>query len=181
MSENTTVARPYSKAIFEHALASANLAEWSNMLLGLAQIVRSAQAMEFINNPATTAQQHIQLLLSVMSPYVNTKEEESIHNVITLLAENKRLMLLPDILVIYEALRAEQEKTLEAKVLSYSALTSAQQEKLAQSLSERLQRKVSIEVSIDPSILGGVKISAGDLVIDGSIRGQLNKLGAALA
>lgn len=181
MSENTTLARPYSKAIFEHALESAKLAEWSKMLSGLAEIVSSAEAKHFIDNPATTAEQHVQLLLSVMSSTIDAKEEQAVKNLISLLALNKRLALLPEIVVMYNALRAEQEKTVEAKVVSYSALSPAQQEKLAQSLSRRLQRKVSIEVSIDPSILGGAKISAGDLVIDGSVRGQLNKLGATLA
>lgn len=181
MSEITTVARPYSKAIFEHALASAQLGEWSNILLILAQTVSSVEAMAFINNPASTAEQHIQLLLAVVPSLSDSKENQGILNLINLLAINKRLMLLPEIVILYEALKAEQEKTLAANVVSYSALSSAQQERLVQSLSKRLQRKVSLQVVVDPSLLGGAMISAGDLVIDGSVRGQLNKLGAILA
>ena len=90
-------------------------------------------------------------------------------------------MLLPDIYALYEAHRAEQEKTLHVDVSSYSDLSSAQQQRLIESLSQRLQRKVSLKISIDPSLLGGAIIRAGDLVIDGSVRGKLNKLSTELA
>lgn len=181
MSENTTLARPYSKAIFEHALASAQLAEWSVILFRLAEIVSVNETLDFINNPASTAEQQVQLLLSVLSSMGALKDDKALANLLNLLAANKRLLLLPQIAFAYETLKAEQEKTIEAKVISFSALTPSQEEKLAHSLSQRLQRKVSLRVSIDPSILGGAKISAGDLVIDGSIRGQLIRLGALLA
>lgn len=181
MSENITLARPWGKAIFEHAHASGQLSAWSDMLFGLAQMLSCPEALDFINNPASTSEQQVQLLLSALPSVSTVKDDKTLTNLLTLLAANKRLVLLPQIAFLYETLKAEQEKTIEAKVVSYSALTPAQQEKLADSLSQRLQRKVSIKIAIDPSILGGAKISAGDLVIDGSIRGQLNKLGALLA
>lgn len=90
-------------------------------------------------------------------------------------------MLLPEIKALYEVYRAEQEKILEVDVVSYSELTPAQQQRLSESLSQRLSRKVSLKVSIDPSLLGGALIRAGDLVIDGSVRGKLNMLGTSLA
>ncbi|PYD07325.1 F0F1 ATP synthase subunit delta, partial [Pseudomonas syringae pv. syringae] len=97
------------------------------------------------------------------------------------LTTNKRLMLLPEIEALYEVYRAEQEKILEVDVVSYSELTPAQQQRLSESLSQRLSRKVSLKISIDPSLLGGALIRAGDLVIDGSVRGKLNMLGTSLA
>lgn len=90
-------------------------------------------------------------------------------------------MLLPEIEALYEVYRAEQEKILEVDVVSYSELTPAQQQRLSESLSQRLSRKVSLKISIDPSLLGGALIRAGDLVIDGSVRGKLNMLGTSLA
>lgn len=90
-------------------------------------------------------------------------------------------MLLPEIKALYEVYRAEQEKILEVDVVSYSELTPAQQQRLSESLSQRLSRKVSLKISIDPSLLGGALIRAGDLVIDGSVRGKLNMLGTSLA
>ncbi|KTC91471.1 F0F1 ATP synthase subunit delta [Fluoribacter dumoffii] len=179
MSDSTTIARPYAKAIFEYALGEKKLAEWSAHLRNLAQAVLIPEAENFIANPATTAEQHIELLHSAIGAKAN--ENKPLSNLIDLLAANKRLMLLPDIYALYEAHRAEQEKTLNVDVCSYSDLSSAQQQRLIESLSQRLQRKVSLKISIDPSLLGGAIIRAGDLVIDGSVRGKLNKLSTELA
>ncbi|KTD69446.1 ATP synthase F1 subunit delta [Legionella steelei] len=179
MSDSTTIARPYAKAIFEYALGEKKLAEWSAHLRNLAQAVLTPEAEHFITNPATTVVQHIELLQAAMGAKSN--ENMPLNNLINLLATNKRLMLLPDIYALYEAHRAEQEKTLHVDVSSYSDLSSAQQQRLIESLSQRLQRKVSLKISIDPSLLGGAIIRAGDLVIDGSVRGKLNKLSTELA
>ena len=179
MSDSTTIARPYAKAIFEHALAEKKLAEWSEHLFTLAQTVLSPQASDFITNPAAKVEQQIELLQSVCSS--GQTEDKSLNNLITLLATNKRLMLLPEIKGLYEAHRAEQEKTLDVDVVSFADITPAQQEQMIESLSKRIQRKVSLKISIDPSLLGGAVIRAGDLVIDGSVRGKLNKLSTGLA
>lgn len=178
MSDSTTIARPYAKAIFEHALAEKKLGEWSGYLLILAQAVSMPIASEFINNPASTEEQHVDLLQSVCG--AKAKEDKSLINLITLLAANKRLMLLPEIKGLYEVHKADQEKTLSVDVNSFSEFSPAQQQKLVDSLSQRLQRKVSLKINIDPSLLGGAVIQAGDLVIDGSVRGKLNKLGTGL-
>ncbi|MCW8399100.1 F0F1 ATP synthase subunit delta [Legionella sp. PATHC038] len=179
MSDSTTIARPYAKAIFEYALGEKKLAEWSAHLRNLAQAVLTTEAEYFIANPATTVEQHMELLHTAISAKPN--ENKPLSNLITLLATNKRLMLLPDIYALYEAHRAEQEKTLNVDVSSFSDLSSAQQQRLIESLSQRLQRKVSLKINIDPSLLGGAIIRAGDLVIDGSVRGKLNKLNTELA
>jgi F-type H+-transporting ATPase subunit delta len=179
MSESTTIARPYAKAIFAHALAEKKLAQWSEHLFILAQAVLAPLAFEFITNPASTDEQHIELLQSLCSP--EAKESKALNNLIVLLATNKRLMLLPAIKELYESHRAEQEKTLDVDVISFSTVSPAQQQQMIESLSQRLQRKVSLKISIDPSLLGGAVIRAGDLVIDGSVRGKLNKLSTGLA
>lgn len=179
MSDSTTIARPYAKAIFEHALAEKKLAEWSEYLMILAQAVLTPQASQFIANPSSTDAQQIELLQTVCNEKV--KDDKSLNNLIALLAANKRLMLLPEIKALYEVHRAEQEKTLGVDVISFSEVSPAQQQQLIESLSNRLQRKVSLKISIDPSLLGGAVIRAGDLVIDGSVRGKLNKLGTGLA
>jgi F-type H+-transporting ATPase subunit delta len=175
---DTTIARPYAKAIFEHALSEKNLAKWSEYLLILAQAVLTPLASQFIANPASTDEQHIELLHAVIS---TINKDPALTNLINLLAINKRLMLLPEIKTLYEIHRAEQEKTLDVDVISFSAVSPAQQEQMIESLSQRLQRKVSLNINIDPSLLGGAVIRAGDLVIDGSVRGKLNKLSTGLA
>jgi F-type H+-transporting ATPase subunit delta len=179
MSDSTTIARPYAKAIFEYALGENILAEWSAHLRNLVLAVLTPEAEKFVTNPATTVDQHIKLLQAVVGTKSN--EDKPINNVIALLATNKRLMLVPEIYALYEVHRAEQEKTLDVNVFSYSELSSAQQQRLIESLSQRLKRKVSLKIGIDPSLLGGAIIRAGDLVIDGSVRGKLNKLRIDLA
>jgi F-type H+-transporting ATPase subunit delta len=179
MSDSTTIARPYAKAIFEYALGEHKLAEWSAHLRNLAQTVLIPEAEQFVTNPATTVEQHIELLQTVVGAKSN--EHKPLNNWVELLATNKRLLLLPEIYALYEAHRAEQEKTLDVNVFSYSDLSSEQQQRLIESLSQRLKRKVSLKISIDPSLLGGAIIRAGDLVIDGSVRGKLNKLSTDLA
>jgi len=177
MAESTTIARPYAKAIFEHALKEKQLAQWSEQLLGLAQAVLDPQVSQFIGNPATTVAQHSELLKSVCS----SEKNSTLNNLIDLLATNKRLMLLPEIKPLFEVHRAEQEKTLEVQVVSFSEVSAAQQKELIKSLSERLGREVSLNIRIDANLLGGAVIQAGDLVIDGSVRGKLNKLSTGLA
>lgn len=179
MSDSSTIARPYAKAIFEHALAENKLAEWSAHLAVLTQIVLNPEAAQFIENPASTMEHHIELLQGVIN--AGSKKNESINNLIVLLATNKRFMLLPEIYAHYELLRAEQEKTLNVEVSSFSDLSEAQKERLITSLSQRLQRQVALKISVDPSLLGGAIIRAGDLVIDGSVRGKLSKLATDLA
>ncbi|CDZ76184.1 F-type ATPase subunit delta [Legionella massiliensis] len=180
MSNTTTIARPYAKAIFEYALASQKLSQWSEILHELAVAVLDDKATHFIANPAATVEQQIELLMSLFTK-IDANEKAAVENLVALLAHNKRLMLLPDIKVLFDALRAEQEKTLQVKVISFSELSSAQQAQLASSLSQRLQRQVTLSLSIDKSLIGGAVIHAGDLIIDGSVRGKLNKLRTDLA
>ena len=181
MSDHTTIARPYAKAIFNHALAAKQLAEWSTMLHNLAQAVLHPDAEYFICNPATTADSQAQLLLAVCGNAASANEKKIMENLVNVLANNKRLLVLPGIYAQYEALRANQEKTLTANVSSFTELTSTEQKNLIESLSQRLQRQVTLEITVDKSLLGGAVIRAGDLVIDGSVRGKLNKLGTSLA
>ncbi len=181
MSDSTTIARPYAKAIFEHALAEKKLSEWSGILQVLAETMLTNDAIDFISNPAATEEQHIELLLSILKQSGQDKDIQTVENMLELLAHNKRLTILPDIKVLFEAHKSEQEKTIEVEVISYSELTEQQLEELAKSLSQRLQRKVTINTTVDPSVIGGAVIRAGDLVIDGSVRGKLNKLRTELA
>ena len=181
MSDAITIARPYAKAIFEHALANKHLALWSGTLYDLAQVVSLQDTMEFITNPSVTIEQQVQLLLAIIIKAKRKQEMNIVENFIRLLAINKRLQALPYIYALYEELRALQEKTLIAKVRSFQKLSSKQELNLKKSLSQRLQREVTLDLTIDKSLLGGAVISAGDLVIDGSVRAKLNKLKTNLA
>jgi F-type H+-transporting ATPase subunit delta len=181
MSDITTIARPYAKAIFEHAQATRTLKEWSNILQELAQIVARPEAHALLSNPAVDSQQQVKFILSVLAQLSPTLEGSSLNNFIQLLVQNKRVLTINDIYIQFEILKAEQEKMQEVRVISFNHLTPAQEKSLIQSLSERLQRQISINVTIDKTLMGGAIIYAGDLVIDGSVRGRLNKLGTELA
>lgn len=180
MAETTTIARPYAKAIFNLALAEEKLGDWSTILDTLAQAVSNPAAQAFIGNPTTCAAEQQHVLLAAFSHTSFKQHVTQIENLIGVLAKNKRLLVAPAILAQYEQLRAEQEKTVTVDVSSFSKLSAQQRARLVESLSKRLQRKVTIEEHIDCSLLGGAIIRAGDLVIDGSVRGKLEKLGNAI-
>lgn len=181
MSDITTIARPYAKAIFEIALASKQLAGWSSILTILTQAVSLPETVQFITNPLATGQDHLDLFLSLLKNLKVSVDPKLQQQFITVLVENKRLLLIPGICIQYELLRAEQEKTLTVSVSAYSELSKTQEQRLIETLTQRLQRQVSLEISIDKSLLGGALIKAGDLVIDGSVLGQLLKLASSLA
>lgn len=181
MSDNVTIARPYAKAIFNHALRENQLVAWSIILQELAHAVVDPSASSFINNPGTAVELQSQLLLFVLEKSKHGTAHDPIEKWVHLLASNKRLLLLPDIYAQFEELRAEQEKTMTVSVSSFAPLTTEQQQRLVKSLSQRLQRQVMLDMKIDKSLLGGAVIHAGDLVINGSVLEKLTKLGAALA
>lgn len=177
MAETITIARPYAKAVFEFALAENRLKEWSVLLHKLASAVLDPDAVAFINNPATTEHQHCELLTTA----VPVAAESAFGNFLSTLSQNNRLLLLPDILALFERKRAEQEKTLDVDVISFSELSESQKQRMAASLGKRLQRDVTLHVTIDKALMGGAIINAGDLVINGSVRDKLYKLATSLA
>jgi F-type H+-transporting ATPase subunit delta len=181
MSNNTTIARPYAKAVFEIARDSKQLANWALILQQFAIVTSDVEAIRFISNPASTPEQHSQLLLAAISQIKHLISAELINHLIQTLAQNKRLLLLPEIFTQFELLRAAEEKTLVATVLSYSPMSAEQEQQLGARLSKRLERSVTLDVTVDSSLIGGAIIRAGDLVINGSVKEQLNKLVARLA
>jgi len=180
MSESITIARPYAKAIFNLAMSQGALSKWSEYLGDLAAVMTNEDVAEFIANPASTPQQHSELLLTLTAQKAG-KDDKHLKSFIEKLAQNKRLIVLPEIVTLYEDMRAEQEKVLTVNVVSYSELSKAQQEKLVTALSNRLERQVILNITLDKALIGGAVINAGDLVIDGSVRGKLNKLKTRLA
>ena len=180
MSDNITIARPYAKAIFNIALEHKQLSEWSNILSVLVCAVQDTCAIQFFTNPDTTPAVQLELLLAVVKQSLSKQPTESNINLIHLLVENHRVLLLPEIALEYERLRAEHEKTLVVNVQTFLPLTQEQHAKIVERLSNKLQRKVTLQVSIDPSLLGGIVICAGDLVIDDSVRSKLTKLKISL-
>ncbi len=98
----------------------------------------------------------------------------------SLLAQNKRLAALPEIAALYETLKSQKEQSVDVEITSAFALSDEQASKLAASLKQKLGREVNVTTAEDKSLVGGVIIRAGDLVIDGSVRGKLAKLAEKL-
>jgi len=182
MAESITVARPYALAAFDEAQKAGELAAWSNMLELLADAVSNEQVRGLISNPRVPKEQIESLVLALSGEKLQGDKTQSTRvNFLRLLLENHRLILLPEITEIFQALRAEAEKTVDVVVTSAFDLTDSQKQKIATALKTRMQREIRLNCEIDPALLGGVVIRAGDRVIDGSARTRLSELASALA
>jgi F-type H+-transporting ATPase subunit delta len=176
MAELTTLARPYAKAAFEYAIEAKQLAEWSELLGFATQVVSDESMQQLLNSPHLTKDDQQDAMLKVCS---DIQDQQAI-NFIKLLAQNGRLIALPEIEVLFNFLRSEFEKTVDAKITSATELNEKQITQIKEKLGAKLGRKVETSVEVDPDLLGGLIIKAEDLVIDGSVRGQLAKLSDTL-
>ena len=176
MAESLTIARPYAQAAFLVAEQHHTLKDWSEMLALLAAISSDPAMAAVIDNPQLTETQVADLFISIGGERVN----EKCQNFIRLLAENGRLQLLPDIAAAFEVQRREAEHTVQAQLVTAYPASETQKDAVIAALKKRLERDIELECSTDPGLLGGAIIHAGDLVIDGSIRGKLERLGNAL-
>ena len=177
MAEKQTLARPYAEAAFELAKGQNQLKKWSEMLAFIATVAADARMMQIANDPRVDRAGFLDLFLGVCEKRV----DEQGANFVRLLVDNRRLALLPEIVVQYEALKAEAEARVEATVISAFPLDAGQLHSLGEALKRRLGREVNLTTQVDQALLGGVVIRAGDLVIDGSVRGRLQELAAHLS
>src|SRR5690606_12071157 len=171
----TTYARPYAKAAFQYALDAKDLAGWSKQLATVAAASRYGVMLKKITIPSLSAQQQAQLLIDACGDEL----QSPVRNFIVLLAQNKRLLLLPEIYELFDAFKTAQEQAVDVELTTAIPLDDANQAALAKALSSKLARKVNIQTVVDQHLLAGVIIKAGDLVIDGSMRGRLEKLAKA--
>ena len=181
MSEFETTARPYSKAIFELARETDSLGQWSDVLQ-VAGAVADDEAMQAaMQSPSILASQLADLFIDVMKAAKDgPKIDAQAENMIRLLAENDRLIALPAIAAGFEALKKKAEGTVEVLVTTARKLTAKQEKEMADNLKKRLGKEVSITAEIDKGLIAGAVIKAGDLVIDGSAKGRLDKLTSVL-
>lgn len=174
MSQALTLARPYARAAFLMARDAGALAAWSQALAFSARIAADPQAAGVLGHPTLAREQAVALL----APQA---ELAGFGDFLSLLADNRRIALLPEIAGLFEELRAEAERVVRARVTSAMALPEAELESIRAALRKRFGREVEIETAVDESLIGGAVIDAGDVVIDGSLRGRLSRLQSALA
>ena len=172
MAEASTLARPYAQAIFNLANANNTLKAWSDKLALLKEVAANESMAEIITNPDVSAEQTVALFADICKDGL----DEQGMNFLKLAAENGRLEILPKIAESFEAMRAEAEGNIEAQVISAYAVNATQKKSIAEALKKKLGREVTITTKTDKSLLGGVIIRAGDIVIDGSVKSQLEKI-----
>lgn len=178
MSELTTAARPYARAVFELAQESNSFERWSDLLQNLAAIAGHADMAIRLDSPSFSRSEKANMLVAVLGDE-NTNAQE--RNFVSMLAENARLPALVEIAAHYEVLRAEAEGIVEATVVSAVEIDETQKQKITEALKKRFGCDVSLSCSVDESLMGGAIIRAGDVVIDGSIKSKVEKLSHVVA
>ena len=176
MAELSTLARPYAKAAFEYAREHDALDQWSEQLGTVAAVVGDERMQSVLDNPSLTAEQQAQTLGEICGDALGGEEK----NFVSILASNKRLGLLPEIHEQFARFKANLEKSVDVEVVSAFDLADTTRDRLADVLGRKLEREVKVSTTTDSDLLGGVLIRAGDMVIDGSVRGRLNKLAEAM-
>jgi F-type H+-transporting ATPase subunit delta len=176
MSQALTLARPYARAAFGIARDEAALAPWSQALGFAAQVAVDPRVAHLLGDPKLGNADAAALL----SPADGRDAGASFARFLALLADNRRLALLPEIAGLYEQLRNEAERVVKATVTSATALPASELEGIKAALKRRFGREVEVETAIDPALIGGAVIDAGDVVIDGSLKGKLERLQSAL-
>lgn len=177
MSEAITTARPYAQAAFDEAQKLNALKSWSELLIDLAELVNQTEVHGVITNPKVSRSQVFGLMNALIGASASIQQQNFVH----VLSENQRLLVLPEITAIFEALKSEAEKTVNVEVDSAFELSLSQQEKIVGSLKKRMGREIKLTCNVKKDLLGGVIIRAGDKVIDGSARTRLGDMAVALA
>lgn len=176
MAELTTIARPYAEAVARMAAEANAWSAWSDMLKAMAAVSADPQVADLAANPAVPAATVAEVILGVCGKRLDVQGA----NLVKLLADNKRLAVLPELVRLFEDMKARQEGVLEAHVTSAFELTGAQLSGLVGKLEQKFARKVTATQSVDPALIGGVIIAVGDEVMDASVRGKLSEMAATL-
>jgi F-type H+-transporting ATPase subunit delta len=179
MAENSTLARPYARAVFELARDKGALDRWSKVLAVLKGLSADKAVQAMLSAPQAAPAVRAEVLAELAAK-AGEKLDPQGRNFVGLLAENRRLGLLPEIAADYELLRAEAENTLEVELRAAMPVDAAEQKHIADALHKKLGRKITLKYVQDKTLIGGAVLRAGDLVIDGSVREKLGRLTAAL-
>jgi F-type H+-transporting ATPase subunit delta len=171
-TEISSIARPYAEAVFAHASENGRLDLWSEMLSFMATAIADDAMKMVIGNPAIDQASLTELLLDIGGGRLS----DECQNLIKLLVINKKVPALPEIAAQFEALKNQSEGAINVVITSAFEMKPAQEKLIADALKKKFSREVNVRNEIDENLIGGIRIKAGDMVIDGSIKGQLHKL-----
>lgn len=176
MSELTTIARPYAKAAFDFAVEQlaqdqSAVEKWTEMLNFASQVVENEAMQDFLTGDLS-ANQVADTVISICGEQLDQYGQ----NLIRLMAENKRLTVLPAVFAQFQHYVREHQAIAQVEVISAQPLSVEQQQKIATAMEKKLARKVKLNCSTDQALIAGVIIRTDDFVIDGSSRGQLARL-----
>ena len=182
MAETGTLARPYARAVFELARENGNLSAWSEALRGVADVAGDPDARAFLARRELDNAARVSFLLSIFADAGEGAVLESAHgrNLLRLLAENRRLDVLPEISAQFDALKARAENTVKVQLITAAGVEQAVVRRIGEALERKLGRAVELELQQDPELLGGAVIQAEGQVIDGSVRSRLTELAGVL-
>lgn len=184
MSQALTLARPYARAAYAIARDAGATQRWSDALGFAAQVSADPRAQSLLGHPLLGRSDAVALLSPPAGNSVDSSDlfgSDLFGNFLAMLADNRRLPLLPEIAGLFEQFRAEAERIVKAKVTSAAILPAAELDNIKAALKRRFGREVEIETAVDESLIGGAVIDAGDVVIDGSLKSKLSRLQSALA
>ena len=176
MAELATIARPYAEAVYRLAKQAAALPAWSDALNLVAAVYQDPQMQAAMANPKVTAADIERLMLAICGDRIN----DLTRNLIRLLVHNRRLPVIAQIRDLFEQLKLQDEGKLDAKISSAFPMEDAQRSQVVNLLSSRFKRKINATVTVDPELIGGIKVEVGDKVWDASVRGKLQTMAAAL-
>jgi F-type H+-transporting ATPase subunit delta len=176
MAELATIARPYAEAVFKLAKQRNALPAWSDQLALIASVYEDPQMQAAMANPKVDSAAVERLLLAICGERISGDAR----NLIQLLVHNRRLAVLPEIRALYEDLKLQDEGMVDAKISSAFPMDDAQRNQLVNLLSTRFKRKINATVTVDPELIGGVKVEVGDKVWDASVRGRLQTMAVTL-
>jgi F-type H+-transporting ATPase subunit delta len=172
MAERATIARPYAKAAFAYARENGRVAEWARWLGVAREVVLSDEYSRLAQSPGVQVSQLVELIASICGADLDAPGRAFL----SLLMENQRVDYLPEIAEHFEALAAEDQNVAEVEIVSAVQLDESQRERLAAAMRRRLQRDVRLDCRVDPALIGGAIVRSGDLLIDGSLKGKLERL-----
>ena len=176
MAEITTIARPYAKAAFTFAREQNTLAPWGEMLALTAAVVAEPRMAAYLSRPQLTGAKQADAVIATCGD----KLDKAGQNFVRQLCANRRISALPAIREQFDAMVAELQKLGDVTVTSAYPMGEAETTTLTASLKRRFAQDVRVAVDVDPTLMGGIVVRFGDMVIDASVRGRLNKLASTL-